>query len=288
MAGRGAKLASPELERELAAALTLIHTSLHVDLSGFLHGALLTGLLARKNSVGLTPPDSYLALLERDPRERHALIDAIAINTSSFFRDPLCFETIGDLVLHDLITDRERSGVSTLRIWSAGCSTGEEAYSIALLAREALSRRGLSEWRCLVFATDIDERALAVARRARYPRSQLSNVRLGMLDAGFERDGEHFEVRPEVREMVHFSRADLADSLRPAPADSIFGAFDLVLCRNVLIYFSAELRQSVLGRLGGTLRRNGFLVLGEAEALDPETAEHFGVVAARSRIFKKV
>jgi chemotaxis protein methyltransferase CheR len=275
-------------EAGLEAAVSLVRRITNVDLSHHPRAALHEGLRKRASHTGSAANLDYLSRLNDDHHECHALIDAIAINTSSFFRDPLCFETIDDIVLRDLITDKERRGGSGLRFWSAGCSSGEEAFSIAMLAREALRRRDLPTWPCLVFGTDIDEGALALARRARYPRGQLANVRLGMLDRYFVTDGEHFEVADAVRETVHLSRADLTNPGCLAPPESVFGDFDMVLCRNVLIYFEAEIRAAVLERLGRTLRRGGYLVLGETEALDPASALLFGAVAQRSRIFRKV
>ena len=272
---------------ELNEALALVTKATGVNLGQYLPQALQAGLQTRKAAAELPPGTRYLDRLRTDPNECQALLDAMAINVTSFFRDPLTYELIAEVVLPDLISRSERAGSSELRMWSAGCATGEEPCSLVMLAREALWKCNRRDWSCLVFGTDIDEHALTVARAGQYCRSQLANVRLGLLDRYFTDLGDQFKVCDDVRGAVQFARDDLTQTRRLAPAASVFGTFDLVLCRNVLLYFSPELRRSVLARLSKTIRQGGYLVLGDTEFLDPATATHFKVVHPSARIFKK-
>jgi chemotaxis methyl-accepting protein methylase len=208
----------------------------------------------------------YLNLLESSPREVDALVEALTIKVSSFFRDPLVFEFLGEVVLPSLLVERPEAADSGLRIWSAGCCNGEEPYSVAILLRD-LARRVREPVDARIFATDVDENALARGREALYSRESLANVRLGLLESSFAPEGELYRVIPEIAGTVRFSLHDLAGPGTAAPSESVFGSFDLVLCRNVLIYFEAELQQRVFERLCWSLAPGGFLLLGPAERL---------------------
>lgn len=236
-----------------------------IDLGGYREGTLRRRLDARMAQIGTDGLAPYLARLEADPDECDRLIDALAVNVSAFFRDPLVFDVLARRVLPDIV-DRARSdGRRGVRVWCAGCAGGEEPYSIAMLLCEELGAE-LGDWTCLVVATDIDRTALARAHAGTYPRASLADTRLGLVDRYFEPAGNAFRVAQAVRDLVEFSEDDVTSPHLAAPAASVFGSFDLVLCRNLLIYLRPDRRDRVLRKLLGAVSPGGYVSLGESEA----------------------
>jgi chemotaxis protein methyltransferase CheR len=257
-----------------------------LDLNDYRRSTLERRLVARMANLRLKDPGEYLQRLRSDPSECDRLIEAILIKVSSFFRDPLVFELLAHRVL-PLIMERHRlKHTRQIRVWSAGCSSGEEAYSVAILLAQALEEE--DSYRLpYICATDVSAEALAAAQTGRYRRESLGATQLGVLESFFRPTADGFEVIPEVRRMVHFSRDDLTSRHSFAPADSVFGSFDLVLCRNVFIYFSLDLQKRVLDKLFGALNPGGFLVLGMSESLPSETAPRLSAFDQPHRIFQK-
>ena len=257
-----------------------------LDLSDYRRSTLERRLAARMARLRLKDPGEYLQRLRSDPSECDRLIEAIVIKVSSFFRDPLVFELLAHRVLPLIMERHRREHTRQIRVWSAGCAAGEEAYSVAILLAQALEDEDFP-WLPYICATDISPQALAAAQTGRYRRESLETTQLGILDRFFRPTAEGFEVIPEIRRMVHFSRDDLTSRQSLAPADSVFGSFDLVLCRNVLIYFSLDLQKRVLDKLYRALNPGGFLVLGMSESLPPEMEPRLTAIDRPHRIFQK-
>jgi chemotaxis methyl-accepting protein methylase len=257
-----------------------------LDLRGYRRGMIERRVRARMDRLCIEDPARYLDLMRRDPAECDQLVAAVAINVSSFFRDPLVFDLIDALVLPDLLRSEDALAHRELRVWSAGCAQGEEPYSIALLLHAAIRKTRLP---CTprIFATDIDADALVRARLASYPRESLLDVHLGVLDACFLPRGGKYELRPEIKSMVDFSIDDLMRPDRLGPAAGIFSSFDLILCRNVLIYMDTPAQEQVLARLCRSLAPGGFLILGDSEGLIGESTRALRVVNERARIYRK-
>ncbi len=199
----------------------------------------------------------YVELLQRQPDEATALFRDLLINVTSFFRDPDAFETLNKLVVPRLFEGR--GAADTVRVWAPGCSTGEEVISIAILMREHLDTLRAGP-RITIFATDIDEHALAVARAGRYPAALLEGVSPERRRRFFNAQGGNFIVAKEVRDLCVFSPHNV---LRDPP----FSRMDLISCRNLLIYFAADAQRQVLPIFHYALRPNGFLFLGKSETV---------------------
>jgi chemotaxis protein methyltransferase CheR len=257
-----------------------------VDLSGYRRAVLHRRLAARMSRVGDRGFAAYIERLRNDPEEYDRLIEAVAVNVSSFFRNPLVFEILAKQIVPEIIDRKERQGSREVRAWSAGCAQGEEAYSIAILLHRALCGEN-PPWTAMIFATDIDGEALAAARRAVYAREKLASVKLEIVDRYFKKEGDGYALEPGVRDWVHFSRDDLLSGDHDSPRESVFGSFDLVMCRNVLIYLSRHVQETVLHRLTGTLAPGGYLVLGAAESLTPDIEVGQQAVDGRNRIYRK-
>ncbi|MCD4748823.1 MAG: protein-glutamate O-methyltransferase CheR [Thermoanaerobaculales bacterium] len=256
-----------------------------LDLSGYCSELVRQKVTERRQALGLGGLGEYLAALENDPAECGRLTEVVGVNYSVFFRDPPVFETLAHRVIPQIL-DSARLEKREIRVWSAGCAAGEEAYSVAILLVEALAE-DLKQSRVFIFGTDIDDSALERAERGVWLRGALEFTRLGLVDKYFEGDGETFRIRAALREMVRFSRDDLMSPRTLAPPDSIFGAFDLVLCRNVLIYLKTEVKAIVCAKILRSLRPGGFLVLGETEDIDEGTRLRLVPVDHACRIFRR-
>ena len=257
-----------------------------LDLGSYRRPMLERRLAARMRRLGVSDSAAYLQRLETDPSECDRLIDAVGVNVSSFFRNPLVFEIIRNRILPDIIERKRRKPTKEIRVWSAGCGAGEEAYSIAILVHAAI-KGNVADWTPRIFATDVDQEALRAAAVGAYPRESFQTTKLGILDDHFTPSDTGFEVRPFVRDMVRFSRHDLASPSSAAPTDSVFGTFDLVLCRNVIIYFSREKQESILDKLYRSVARGGYLILGESELPDSKALSKLVTVDVNSRIFRR-
>ncbi len=218
--------------------------------------------------------DTYLPML-LDADERQALLDEVTIQETHFFRNPPQIRALRAHVLPELLRHAEAHG-RRLRIWSAGCSTGEEAYSIAMLLRELMPT--LVGWDVRVIATDVSERALEAARSGRYGTRAVQMATPADLARFFVPAGTAYEVRPEVRELVEFRHHNLVTEPPPFEPDE---HVDLILCRNVTIYFSRDTTRALMQRLHRTLRDGGYLFLGHSETLW-QVSQDFRLVALGS------
>ncbi len=219
--------------------------------------------------------EAYLKLLERRPDEYSKLIDSILINVTQFFRDPEAWDIIRKEVIPRILSEK-RPG-DQIRLWSAGCATGEEAYSLAIAISEALGRR-MGEFDVRIYATDIDDDALAIARRAEYSDDAVASLPTDLLEKYFVRNGQ-WSVKRDLRKLLIFDRHNLAND---APISHV----DLVACRNVLIYMSVDLQNRILNKFHYGLEANGYLFLGKAESL-LAASRVFSPVSERWRIFRK-
>jgi chemotaxis methyl-accepting protein methylase len=272
---------------DLDPILDALKEQLGIDLNGYRRSTLNRRIAVRMGKLCIRELSDYINCLEANPAECERLVDTIAINVSSFFRDPLVFELLARRIVPAILSaKRERLSRET-RVWSAGCATGEEAYSMAILLHQSI-KEDVEKWSHLVFATDIDGEALAQAEKGVYRRAKLDHVKLGLFDRYFKEIADGcYEVHSGLRTMVHFSRHDLSSASNCAPAESIFASFDLILCRNTLIYFTPELQRHVMMKLYKALAPQGYLVLGTAESLIRELETRCIAVDKQARIYQK-
>ncbi len=206
--------------------------------------------------LGLESIDDLCVLIQssRQPEVNHRVVEAMTTNETYFFRDPSHYDAIRTVLLPRLIKDR--GDTKRLRFWSAASSTGQEAYSLAMLLIEA----GLSDWNIQILGTDFSSQVVERARSAKYQQIEVNRgLPAVLLIKHFRRSGTDWNLSDEVRRMVSFEIIDLRKSMRA------LGPFDLVFCRNVMIYFDAMTKMSILKELHGTLNRGGWLLLGGAE-----------------------
>ncbi|MET0936887.1 MAG: CheR family methyltransferase, partial [Luteibacter sp.] len=268
------------VEETVIAALPTIYASLRTqvghDFSGYKTRTLVRRVLRRMQILHVSRIDDYLQRLRDDLHEVDALFRDLLINVTNFFRDTEAFEALASQVIPRLFADRDAE--ETVRIWIPGCATGEEVYSMAMLVHEHFDTLEVRP-AVQIFATDIDEHALAVARSGRYPEPLLESVSEARRRRFFTAEGESFVVNKDIRDLCLFSPHSI---LRDPP----FSRIDLVSCRNLLIYFGADAQNQVLPTFHYALRPGGFLFLGAAENAS-QFAELFAPVDKRHRIFER-
>ncbi len=279
MTGRGPEEASaerraaPEGWREL---LEYLQAARGFDFHGYKPTTLMRRIRKRMDQVGAADFSTYRDYLEVHPDEFAALFNTILINVTGFFRDPQAWEALAQTAIRDIVAGKPAD--APIRVWSAGCATGEEAYSLAILLAEAMGADAFTR-RVKIYATDVDEEALNQARHAAYTERQVEAVAPGLRDKYFERTDNLFFFRKDLRRLVIFGRHDL---LHDAPISRI----DLLVCRNVLMYFNAEAQAKILSRFHFALNEGGYLFLGRAETLMTQT-QMFVPVDLRRRISRK-
>ncbi len=257
-----------------------------LDFSGCHHPMLERRIGQRLSATACAGTSEYFSYLQANEDELDRLIDVVTINVSGFFRDSLTFEILAERILPAIILEKIRARDHSLRVWSAGCSNGEEPYSVAILIHELLEKEGMA-MDVRIFATDIDKGALEGAEKTVYPRTSIENVKHRLLTKYFVAEGASFRLSRKIKELVTFSYYDILDKRHGVPQESVFGSFDIVLCRNLLIYFNTEYQEAVLEKLYHSLAGNGYLVLGEAETPTIKYRRRFTRLIDFSPIYRK-
>ena len=261
---------------DLHAFLDRVRERTGLDFSAYKRATIVRRLQRRMAAAGAATLPDYRRYVERHPDEMQRLVASFLIKVTEFFRDPELFTYLRDRVLPGLVSEAKERG--ELRIWSAGCATGEEAYTLAMLVSDLLGQDA-EELPVRIFATDIAIDAVEFARRGVYTRAALEGLPPDFVERHFTPVDGAFEVRKPVRSLVVFGEHDLGNR---AP----FPRIDLILCRNVLIYFTPELQRRALQLFAFSLRQGGYLALGKAETVSP-LPEFFSVEQPRLKIFRR-
>jgi len=205
---------------------------------------------------------AYALHLLKDEKEIVTLTQKLLNSHSEFFRNLLTFAMIEAVILpmiyHNLENNQE------IRVWSAGCAGGQEAYSLAMLADQYLKSQSVKK-PVRIFATDLQNANVANAIQGRYTISQLRNLRISFLNQYFKQIGDYWNISGHLRKMINFSQFDLLNENLLSPPNSLFGEFNLIMCCNVLIYYKAEIRQVIIKKLLKSLVKGGYLICSEAE-----------------------
>lgn len=280
------KNATQETDGGLKPILDYLLEKRGFDFSGY-HPAMLERRIGQRLAATSSKDfGDYLCCLQRNAPELDRLLDVLTINVSRFFRDTLTFELIADRILPAMVRDKIQARDHSLRVWSAGCARGEEPYSLAIIFHELLRKEEVA-MNLHLFATDIDGGALVDAGGALYPLSSVENIKHRLLTKYFTPEGISFRLMPEIKERVTFSLYDMLDKKHGVPPESVFGNFDLVVCRNLLIYFNTEYQETIFEKLYHSLANHGYLILGEAEAPTMTYRRHFSRVLDFSPIYRK-
>ena len=279
--GKGSQSGLPPVEPTpqdwLREIIDLLRTDTAHDFTLYKHGTLKRRIEQRMAVAGMDATDKgrYLETLRANAREASLLAKDLLINVTSFFRDPKVFDFVAEKAIPDLVHHQPPD--HPLRIWVAGCSTGEEAYSLAMLFYERIeaAKRAV---KLQVFASDTDPDAVAIAREGLYPAAIAADVSMERLARFFTREGQNYRVSPELRAAVIFSVQDVL-------ADPPFSRMDLVSCRNLLIYLRPEAQAKVLSFFHFALREAGILLLGTSETAGSVDG-YFEVISKSERLYR--
>ncbi|HUG45201.1 MAG TPA: CheR family methyltransferase [Sphingomicrobium sp.] len=274
-AGEGGVAA--DLADRLVTICAVLHSRLGRNFAQYKASTMMRRIRRRMQVLRIEDVDQYLEQLRKSPAEPELLFREILIGVTRFFRDTAVFEKIAETVLPELIDKGDPD--TPLRVWVAGCATGEEAYSLAILLDEA-RKQAETPRRVTIFATDIDDRAVSFARAGLYSDAIETDIDRERLDENFVKEGGRYRVAKHIREMCVFSTHDLVK-------DPPFSKLDLISCRNLLIYFDASLQQRVLSTFHYGLRDDGILLLGPSETI-AASAGQFRAVDKRSRIYQRL
>jgi chemotaxis protein methyltransferase CheR len=214
--------------------------------------------------LGFRDPQEYVFLLcyaDSVGKEMQALANLITTNETYMFREFEQLEAFANCCLPEVLSEKQNRGEQKIRIWSAGCSSGEEPYSLAIILQEVFPQSQF--WDCEIVATDIDENILEEAAAARYWWRSVREVPPAYLEKHFIQDGERYTIRPNIASMVSFKHLNLSDRI----AMRAMRNFDFVFCRNVLIYFDDVSRKSTVDHFYNALNHGGYLFLGHSESV---------------------
>ncbi len=248
----------PETATQLSRILAVLGTRTKHDFSGYKEKTLARRVQRRMQALQIGSPEQYLRRLRSEPSEVDLLLQDLLINVTNFFRDPDAFQALDTRVISYLV----QGGKDSIRIWVPGCATGEEAYSIGILLRERMAQMEVAP-KVQIFATDIDENALEVARVGRYPLAIANDVSAARLERFFVKEDGTYRIVKDLRDMCIFS---VHNVLRDPP----FSKLALVSCRNLLIYLNAPTQGRLLQLFHYALRTGGFLFLGSTENITPQ------------------
>ncbi len=251
----------------------LIEKTLHIKCQNYKEAYIRRRLLSRMRSCGCESYDAYLRYLRDNPAEFERLRNALTINVTEFYRDPEVFDLVRQELFPTILKNRGR-----IRLWCAGCSSGEEAYTLAMLLAENL---GLSNTRnAMIYATDIDEQVLARAKEGVYDEKALAKVPEALIRKHLiKKEDGLYEVRPHLRSMIRFSRHDLMTG------QPIARSLDMVSCRNVTIYFTEGQKNDLARLFHGSLSPGGFYVMGKTEYLAREVDHLFRTHNSVQKVF---
>ena len=273
-----ARVAAKKLQGDpYEAIMRSLERQVGVDLLKYKQSTIRRRLERRLSATGSATLEQYAAYLEATPGEAQSLLQNVLISVTAFFRDADAFKALAQRAAERL---RHKRDGQTFRVWVLGCATGEEAFSLGIVLSEAIEA-ARKQVRLQMFATDLDEHALAIARRATYPAAALVGVPKKLIDKYFEpQDDGTYRVRTSLRDAIVFARHNASE-------DAPFLNLDLLSCRNVLIYFNNRLQQQLFKTFEYALLRGGLLFLGKSEAV-PHDGRGFRMVGGKHKIFERL
>ena len=271
-------IAEPGADAEFTALTDKISRERGFGCASYKEKCLRRRIAVRMRATGVHTYQQYADVLDRDSREYDRLLDALTINVTKLFRNWETYETIGTTVVPKLWARPEHE----INVWSAGCSSGEEAYSLGILFHRYAEQIGELHRlrRVRIIGTDIDRVSLAAAERATFPDAAFADTP-AEIRARYFSDAVPAQVDPLVRSIVSFERRDLLSDAAPA------GPLHLITCRNVIIYFDRDTQERLFERFHDLLRPGGFLVLGKVETLLGRARTLFASIRGRERIFSR-
>lgn len=266
-------------ETDFRFLLDKIQRNKGADFSLYRTGTLKRRIDSRLRQTGCKDYSDYIIYLNKNPEEYDNLISAITINVTEFFRNPETFDVLAKKVIPEIVRTKKERGKKIIRAWSAGTSNGEEAYSIAILFLEALKEE-ISDFDIIVYGTDIDPDCIKKASAGIYTAGSMKEINKERLTKYFNKKEENHEVNDSIKKLTRFTAHNLV-------SDEFLKHLDLILCRNVVIYFTKPLQEMVYSNFARALNKDGFLVLGKVESLWGFAQKDFTAFDNRERIYRK-
>lgn len=268
--------------------LEYIHAMRGIDFSLYRQATVSRKLELRLQETKNRDYKKYLSFLKANPDELQFLVRTLTIKVSNFFRNPVVFELLSSRVLPELAAE-----FGFLKAWSLGCANGEEPYSVAMIIREFQSQENLS-FSSQIQGTDVDPDAVEKARKGEYSDEELIETKKRYVEqyfsklphkSGVSAARERYQIKDEIRSMVRFSSENIMNMLLHKRA--YLGSYNLILCRNVLIYLNREMQEEMIRAIGNILYDKGYLVLGEAETMPESVRQEFEQPFPGIKIFRK-
>lgn len=273
------------MTNEIRPYLTRLLTRYNRNISAYSDSFLQNSIDSRMSSLEIGNDEEYMNYLEDNEAEADLLVDKLTNSYSEFFRNPLTFAYLEQVILPQLIEAKKARNEKEIRIWTCACASGQEAYSLAILGDE-LTKTVRADPTFRIFATDISSKELSNARSGVYSQAALGNVALKRIQTYFTKEGESYIVDARLKEFIDFSVFDLLSNQQSCPPASVFGNFDLVFCSNLLFYYKPEFQASILGKAGNCLAKGGYMVTSETER-DTINGKFYREVFLNSAIFQK-
>ncbi|MCS3922977.1 CheR family methyltransferase [Methanosalsum natronophilum] len=230
----------------------------------------------RLRANNCTEYSQYVKVLKNEPKELEKLIDTLTVNVTEFFRNKETYELIEQKVLPEIL---KKKNVSSVNVWSAGSSIGVEAYSVAILLNKALGSK-INRYNIKILGTDIDNKSLNRATEGIYTSMEVRNIDSNTLETYFTFQDNKYHVKDKLKNLVKFKHHDLISG-------GNVGNFDLILCRNVTIYFERELQEKLYHKFHSSLVKEGFLVIGKTETLVGDVKDLFVPFNLKERVYRK-
>ncbi len=249
-----------------------------LDLSKYRNATLKRRVSHRRFTLGHRDVHDYIQYLYEHPSELRYLTDIITIHVTEFFRDSEVFSYFSERLLPTLVERKNNSVRNHLRVWSAGCSTGEEAYSIAILIDKFMKGNAIN---VKVFGTDISEDACNTAKEGEYSREKIKNVSGNIVGNYFSESENGYKIAPRIKRKVSFSVHDLF-------SEPPFSEIDIVVCRNVMIHFKQSYREEVMANFHSVLNDSGLLILGKSEGVSGACQDMFKLLNPSIKIYQKI
>lgn len=241
----------------------------NIDLSAYKPNQLHRRINSLMSRVGVKSIEEYIALLKKDRDQKQRFLDFITINVSEFFRNPEIFEELKNKLQGELLKNN-----GTLKIWSAACSIGAEPYSVGIYLRELTPSK-----RHTIIATDLDNTIIARAKQGEYSEQEIKNVKKQYLDKYFAKKDDKYIISPKIKELVTFKKHDLI-------LDRYDTNFDLIICRNVVIYFNQDIKERIYEKFSKSLKKGGLLFVGATESI--YNYKNYGFEKASTFMYRKL
>lgn len=242
----------------------VMREKLGIDISVYDHSYLEKSIRNRINTNRCATQEDYLSVLTKNPDEPTQLVQELGNSHSEFFRNSLTFSMLEQIVLPRIFDEKQKKQSNEIRIWSAGCAAGQEAYSLAMLVEDYKNMHH-STFSSRIFATDNSSIELDHARKGMFDFKAVKKTKLEFAEKYFSHKGDKYVLDKKIKEQVDFSLYDLLDPGSSSPPSAIYGDFDLIMCSNVLFYYEPEYQQMILRKFFRSLKHGGFFITGEAE-----------------------